>query len=116
MNIEKNKHNYNYDNIDNEILPYGWDCVIYIYADKINEKNLQFWSKKKEMDYLRLYCDLHENPGKMVCIYVCKYVYVCLFMYIYIHKCVSVYIFIYINEYLYIYIYIYIYTFSYIEI
>jgi hypothetical protein len=68
---EKIKDNYNdsYNNNNNgdtDVSPYGWDCVIYIYADKRNEKNLNFWNKKKELDYLRIYCDLKENPGKMV--------------------------------------------------
>jgi hypothetical protein len=101
MNIENNKHNDNKDNTYNDISPYGWDCVIYIYADKTNEKNLQFWSKKKELDYLRLYCDLHENPGKMVC------------MYVYIYMCMCACLCIYFKN---IYIYIYTYTYGCIHI
>ena len=43
-----------------------WDCVIYIYADKRNSNNTDFWNKKEELDFLASYCDLVENPNKMV--------------------------------------------------
>ena len=74
---KKNKNN-NYNNRDRNLLKEiekqkyenSWDCIIYIYSDKnennnnVNDKN--FWSKKDDLDYLRLYCDLIENPNKMV--------------------------------------------------
>lgn len=53
-------------NTDLDLYGNSWDCLIYIYAEKENSTTTDFWSKKDELDYLRLYCDLVENPNKMV--------------------------------------------------
>ena len=53
-------------NTDLDLYGNSWDCLIYIYAEKTNSNFTDFWSKTKELDYLKLYCDIVENPNKMV--------------------------------------------------
>ncbi len=40
-----------------------WDCVIYIYASRLDE---EFWSHQSELAFLSKYCELVEHPNKRV--------------------------------------------------
>ena len=79
--INNNNNNHNHNDINNyndknsvqsftdfKSVKYGnsWDCIIFIYADKKKSQNDEFWSKKDDLEFLRLYCDIIENPNKMV--------------------------------------------------
>ena len=70
ININNNDNNNNHEKKENKneeiIYENTWDCIIYIYADKNNKINNEFWGKTVELDYLRSYCDIIENPNKMV--------------------------------------------------
>ncbi len=38
---------------------FKWDCVVYIYA---SHDDLSFWNKKADIEYIRTYCEIIENP------------------------------------------------------
>ncbi len=38
---------------------FKWDCVVYIYA---SHDDLTFWNKKADIEYIRTYCEIIENP------------------------------------------------------
>lgn len=40
-----------------------WDCIVYIYAPRTDES---FWKENEKISFIRLFCDIIENPNKKV--------------------------------------------------
>lgn len=51
------------NDIDSSLL---WDCIVYIYADKEQPSNFEFWSQVDDLQYLESFCTIVEHPNKKI--------------------------------------------------